>query len=190
MHVRILAVNDFHGQIPPDGQKLNGEPAGSAPPVLASYLRSAAADDGGTTTFIALPPGDAVGGASPPESGLLLDEPAVLFFNGLADDYPGGMIATFGNHEFDRGGTDELLRMVRGGNGTAPPRPPGRPPTLARRRSMSPRTWSGRRTAPSLPPPLHHPRCRRCKDRVHRRHDRRDALDPEGDQHRGGSLRR
>ncbi|BBL68128.1 bifunctional metallophosphatase/5'-nucleotidase [Methanoculleus chikugoensis] len=114
VHVRILAVNDFHGQIP-DGQKLNGEPAGSAP-VLASYLRSAAADDGGTTTFIALP-GDAVG-ASPPESGLLLDEPAVLFFNGLADDYP-GMIATFGNHEFDRG-TDELLRMVRGGNGTAP----------------------------------------------------------------------
>jgi len=111
VHVRILAVNDFHGQLP-DGQNLNGEPAGSAP-VLASYLRCATADD--TTTFIALP-GDVVG-ASPPESGLLLDEPAVLFFNGLADDCP-GMIATFGNHEFDRG-TDELLRMVRGGNGTA-----------------------------------------------------------------------
>jgi len=113
VHVRILAVNDFHGQLPA-GQSLNGEPAGSAP-VLASYLEYAMADAGGTATFMALP-GDVVG-ASPPASGLLLDEPAMLFFNSLADDCP-GMIATFGNHEFDRG-TDELLRLVRGGNGTA-----------------------------------------------------------------------
>ncbi len=111
VHVKILAVNDFHGQLP-DGQKLGGEPAGSAP-VLASYLKYAMTDAVGAATFIALP-GDVVG-ASPPESGLLLDEPALLFFNGLADGSP-GMIATFGNHEFDRG-TDELLRMIRGGNG-------------------------------------------------------------------------
>lgn len=114
VYVRILAVNDFHGQLP-DGQKLNGEPAGSAP-VLASYLRSAMLGAGEATTFIALP-GDVVG-ASPPESGLLLDEPALLFFNGLADGSPGTAIATFGNHEFDRG-TDELLRLVHGGNGAA-----------------------------------------------------------------------
>jgi 5'-nucleotidase len=111
VHVQILAVNDFHGQLT-DGQNLNKEPAGSAP-VLASYLKCAIADAGEATTFIALP-GDVVG-ASPPESGLLLDEPALLFFNSLADDCP-NIIATFGNHEFDRG-TDELLRMVRGGNG-------------------------------------------------------------------------
>ncbi|MDD3112537.1 MAG: bifunctional metallophosphatase/5'-nucleotidase [Methanofollis liminatans] len=111
VHVQILAVNDFHGQLT-DGQNLNKEPAGSAP-VLASYLETAIADAGEATTFIALP-GDVVG-ASPPESGLLLDEPALLFFNSLADDCP-DIIATFGNHEFDRG-TDELLRMVRGGNG-------------------------------------------------------------------------
>lgn len=111
VHVKILAVNDFHGQLP-DGQKLGGEPAGSAP-VLASYLKYTMTDAGGAATFIALP-GDVVG-ASPPESGLLLDEPAVLFFNCLAGDRP-EMIATFGNHEFDRG-TDELLRMIRGGNG-------------------------------------------------------------------------
>ncbi|MDN7013246.1 bifunctional metallophosphatase/5'-nucleotidase [Methanoculleus sp. FWC-SCC3] len=111
VHVKILAVNDFHGQLP-NGQNLNGEPAGSAP-VLASYLKCATDDAGEAATFIALP-GDVVG-ASPPESGLLLDEPAVLFFNSLAGDCP-EMIATFGNHEFDRG-MDELLRMVRGGNG-------------------------------------------------------------------------
>jgi 5'-nucleotidase len=107
VHVRILAVNDFHGQLTA-GKSLSGEPVGSAP-VLASYLNAAA---GRPATFIALP-GDIVG-ASPPESGLLLDEPTILFWNGLAGDCP--QIATFGNHEFDRG-TDELLRMVDGGNG-------------------------------------------------------------------------
>ena len=117
VHVKILAVNDFHGQLP-DGQKLNKEPAGSAP-VLASYLK-AAADAGRATTFIALP-GDVVG-ASPPESGLLLDEPTLLFWNSLADGCSRQsapactMIATFGNHEFDRG-TGELLRKINGGNG-------------------------------------------------------------------------
>ena len=117
VHVKILAVNDFHGQLS-DGQKLNKEPAGSAP-VLASYLK-AAADAGRATTFIALP-GDVVG-ASPPESGLLLDEPTLLFWNSLADGCSRQsapactMIATFGNHEFDRG-TGELLRKINGGNG-------------------------------------------------------------------------
>lgn len=116
--VKILAVNDFHGQLP-DGQKLNKEPAGSAP-VLASYLKTAMADADQATTFIALP-GDVVG-ASPPESGLLLDEPTLLFWNSLADDCSRqsapacNMIATFGNHEFDKG-TDELLRKINGGNG-------------------------------------------------------------------------
>jgi len=117
VHVKILAVNDFHGQLP-DGQKLNKEPAGSAP-VLASYLKAAMADAGQATTFIALP-GDVVG-ASPPESGLLLDEPALLFFDSFADDCEQSasacnVIATFGNHEFDKG-TDELLRKINGGNG-------------------------------------------------------------------------
>ncbi|HDS63367.1 MAG TPA: bifunctional metallophosphatase/5'-nucleotidase [Methanofollis liminatans] len=115
VHVQILAVNDFHGQVPA-GQKLDGEPAGSAP-VLASYLEAALADDGQAATLIALP-GDVVG-ASPPESGLLLDEPTMLFFNALAEDSPGGpytMIATFGNHEFDKG-TEELMRKIHGGNG-------------------------------------------------------------------------
>lgn len=115
VHVQILAINDFHGQVSA-GQNLDGEAAGSAP-VLASYLEEAMADDGQAATFIALP-GDVVG-ASPPESGLLLDEPTMLFFNTFAEDCTGGpytMVATFGNHEFDKG-TDELLRKIEGGNG-------------------------------------------------------------------------
>lgn len=117
VRVQVLAINDFHGQVP-DGQTFDGIPAGSAP-VLASYLEAAMTDDGQATTFIALP-GDVVG-ASPPESGLLLDEPTLLFFNAIAEDCDGGpyaLIATFGNHEFDKG-TDELMRKIHGGNGAA-----------------------------------------------------------------------
>ncbi|MFA5222286.1 MAG: bifunctional metallophosphatase/5'-nucleotidase [Methanoregula sp.] len=122
VHVKILAVNDFHGQLPP-GQKLNKRPAGGAP-VLASYLKSAMASGDAGGTIIALP-GDVVG-ASPPESGLLLDEPTLLFFNSYANQYCSfgsgspdascNMVATPGNHEFDKG-VPELLRKIYGGNG-------------------------------------------------------------------------
>ena len=120
VHVKILAVNDFHGQLPA-GQTLAGKAAGSAP-VLASYLR--AAESPGAATFIVFP-GDVVG-ASPPESGLLLDEPAILFTNEFAEGCCGpagtctvscNLIATPGNHEFDRG-VPEMLRLVAGGNGS------------------------------------------------------------------------
>ncbi len=76
------------------------------------------------STIIALP-GDVVG-ASPPQSGLLLDEPTLLFFNSYANQYCSigsdssdtscNMVATLGNHEFDKG-VPELLRKIYGGNG-------------------------------------------------------------------------
>ncbi|HNX18282.1 MAG TPA: bifunctional metallophosphatase/5'-nucleotidase [Methanoregula sp.] len=122
VHVKILAVNDFHGQLPA-GQKLNREAAGSAP-VLASYLKAAMNESPTDATFIALP-GDVVG-ASPPESGLMLDEPTMLFFNEFANGCCGkdsacsascNMVATLGNHEFDKG-TTELMRKINGGDGT------------------------------------------------------------------------
>ncbi len=112
--IRILAVNDFHGQISP-GKTLNNEPAGSAP-VLGSYLISSMATGEQAGTVLALP-GDVVG-ASPPESGLLLDEPTILFFNTFADTGQAcTVVATLGNHEFDKGVT-ELLRKLNGGDGT------------------------------------------------------------------------
>jgi len=122
VNVRILAINDFHGQMPV-GQTSSKRPVGSAP-VLASYLKAAIAESGVSNTIIALP-GDVVG-ASPPESGLLSDEPSLLFFNEFANscctagsgqqDSACNMVAAPGNHEFDRGIT-ELLRQVYGGNG-------------------------------------------------------------------------
>lgn len=122
VNVKILAINDFHGQVP-DGQTSSNRPVGSAP-VLASYLKTATSVFGPSNTIIALP-GDVVG-ASPPESGLLSDEPTLLFFNEFANacctggnrqrDSACNIVATPGNHEFDRG-TAELLRQVYGGNG-------------------------------------------------------------------------
>lgn len=122
VHVKILAVNDFHGHMPP-GQIMNNRPVGSAP-VLASYLNPALASGNADGTIIALP-GDVIGG-SPPESGLLLDEPSMLFFNSYANPYctigsnsqnaSCNMVATLGNQEFDNG-VPELMRMINGGNG-------------------------------------------------------------------------
>lgn len=124
VHVKILAINDFHGHLF-DGQELNGRAAGGAP-VLAAQLKSAMQESAAPTTILA-PIGDTVG-ASPRNTSLLLDEPSVLFFNQFAGPgcRPGGsspgsscnLIAVPGNHEFNRG-TDELLRLTYGGNGDA-----------------------------------------------------------------------
>ncbi|NLV26542.1 MAG: bifunctional metallophosphatase/5'-nucleotidase [Methanomicrobiales archaeon] len=120
--LHILAVNDFHGQITA-GQSYNGTPVGSIP-ILGAYLQDAVLRYGEENTIIALP-GDMTG-ASPAESNLLLDEPAILFFNSFATgDWKNSattngsgvdVIATLGNHEFDRNLT-ELLRLINGGNG-------------------------------------------------------------------------
>ena len=87
VQVKILAINDFHGQMPP-GQSMNKRPVGGSP-VLASYLKSSIASNGAAATIIALP-GDIVG-ASPPQSGLLSDEPSLLFFNEFANPSCSGL---------------------------------------------------------------------------------------------------
>lgn len=143
--VKILALNDFHGQITLT-KKFNKRRAGGAA-VLASYLR--AAEAGVEDHTIITHAGDFVG-ASVPESGLLADEPALMFANLFAnehcrylgsrddDDDHGGarshefdgwihghqrhcnMVGTLGNHEFDKGKA-ELLRKLYGGNAAGGP---------------------------------------------------------------------
>ena len=126
VNIKLLGINDFHGQL--SVRAVGARPAGGAA-VLASYLHAAAesAQDG---AFI-IHAGDHVG-ASPPNSALLQDEPAIAFLNSLANEHCRedraphfhieanradrcNVIGTFGNHEFDEG-IDEALRLVQGGN--------------------------------------------------------------------------
>jgi len=117
VRVKILGLNDFHGHLTTELH--DGRPLGGAA-VLAAYLRGTA-KIAPERTFI-VHAGDFVG-ASPPNAGLLQDEPAVAFLNALTDDRCTDarranecpVIGTLGNHEFDEG-KQELLRLVRGGN--------------------------------------------------------------------------
>lgn len=115
--IKILGINDFHGQLS-SGIIVNNEPVGGAA-VLASYLKHAqqGMED---KTVIALM-GDLVG-ASPPVSALLHDEPTILFINSLGNSYCNNndrmnpmcnIVATLGNHEFDKG-QRSLFNLIYG----------------------------------------------------------------------------
>ena len=113
--LRILAINDFHGNLlpPPGGiriadpddntRKIN-VPAGGAEHMatLVKQLRQ------GTRNTIFVAAGDLIG-ASPFLSAMFHDEPTIesLSMMGLE-------VASVGNHEFDEGKA-ELLRMQNGG---------------------------------------------------------------------------
>lgn len=87
LHVQLLGINDFHGQLS-EGRRVAGRPVGGAA-VLAAYLHAAQHDsrdpDLSDRTFI-VHAGDHVG-ATPPESALLQDEPSIGFLNLLANRY-------------------------------------------------------------------------------------------------------
>jgi 5'-nucleotidase len=142
-HIRVLGLNDFHGQITQtktftDANKKK-HPVGGIP-VLTSWLKaSQASAPAGADSVLITHSGDFVG-ASVPESGLLRDEPAILWFNQLANDWCKGtdsaqseglehgggrnmrcnLVSTLGNHEFDKGKT-ELLRKIYGGDAATGP---------------------------------------------------------------------
>jgi 5'-nucleotidase len=115
VELRILAINDFHGNLrpPPGGIRISDPddatkkitvPAGGAEH-MATLVRQLRAGNN-NTVFVAA--GDLIG-ASPFLSAMFHDEPTIesLSMMGLE-------IASVGNHEFDEG-KDELLRMQNGG---------------------------------------------------------------------------
>lgn len=126
--VRILGINDLHGRLVTRAtDAATGARVGGAA-VLASYL-SAERERLPRRTLVLIA-GDSIG-ASALVSGLLRDEPTMAVLNELADgdcprlarDWPARpapvvtrcrVIATVGNHEFDRG-TPELERLFYGG---------------------------------------------------------------------------
>ncbi|NWF73886.1 MAG: bifunctional metallophosphatase/5'-nucleotidase [Nitrospirae bacterium] len=87
LHVQLLSINDFHGQLSV-GRLVANRPVGGAA-VLAAYLQAAQQDPNdpelSDRTFI-IHAGDHVG-ATPPESALLQDEPSIGFLNLLANRY-------------------------------------------------------------------------------------------------------
>ena len=116
LRVKVLAFNDFHGQLSP--KTFNGRPIGGAA-VLAAYLKKA--QNGMKDHTLIVSAGD-LEGASPANSALLQDEPSVMFLSSLANRHCSNrmsercnLVATVGNHEFDEG-LAELQRMLDGGN--------------------------------------------------------------------------
>jgi 5'-nucleotidase len=115
VELRILAINDFHGNLrpPPGGIRIN-DPEDKTKKVMvaaggAEYMASLVKqlrEGHKNTIFVAA--GDLIG-ASPFLSAMFHDEPSVesLSKMGLA-------ITSVGNHEFDEGKA-ELLRMQNGG---------------------------------------------------------------------------
>ncbi|MHB1947549.1 MAG: bifunctional metallophosphatase/5'-nucleotidase [Gammaproteobacteria bacterium] len=115
--IKILGINDFHGQVTA-GRKVGNHPVGSAA-VLASYLKESQKQTQDGTIFTMM--GDQFG-ASPPVSALLKDEPTILFLNSLGNssctpqnrlDPQCNMVATIGNHEFDKG-QKHLFEVIYG----------------------------------------------------------------------------
>jgi 5'-nucleotidase len=113
--LRILAINDFHGNLrPPPGGIRIADPADKSKKIvvpaggsehMATLVRQLR-EGHSNTIFVAA--GDLIG-ASPFLSAMFHDEPTIesLSMMGLA-------LSSVGNHEFDEG-KDELLRMQNGG---------------------------------------------------------------------------
>ncbi|UFZ07209.1 bifunctional metallophosphatase/5'-nucleotidase [Bradyrhizobium ontarionense] len=115
VNLRILAINDFHGNLKPpapgirvsdpaDPTKSSVVPAGGAAQ-MASLVKLLS-DGKPNTIFVAA--GDLIG-ASPFLSAMFHDEPTIESMSQM-----GLALSAVGNHEFDEG-KDELLRMQNGG---------------------------------------------------------------------------
>ena len=135
LHLRLLAFNDFHGNLQSPAVS-SARPVGGAA-ALAAYLKALERAAPGRTLIVHA--GDQLG-ASPPISGMLHNEPAIEFLNLLAnrhchygaatrffdaahwrrDSNRCNVVGTLGNHEFDAG-PDEIRRLLTGGNAPGGP---------------------------------------------------------------------
>lgn len=109
LSVKILSLNDFHGQLESPGT-FRGRAVDAAVPAggadyLAGYVAAARAANPNTVVVSA---GDLIG-ASPLVSALFHDEPTIEVMNRIGLDFN-----AVGNHEFDDGKV-ELRRMQKGG---------------------------------------------------------------------------
>ena len=117
--VKIIAFNDFHGNLEPPRQAIDAPGAGGmmikVPAGGAAHLASAiAALRAKNPNALVVSAGDMTG-ASPLVSSYFLDEPTVAAMNLIGLD-----LNAAGNHEFDRGSV-ELLRLQNGGCDPAVP---------------------------------------------------------------------
>jgi 5'-nucleotidase len=135
VHLRLLAFNDFHGNLESPAVS-SARPVGGAA-ALAAYIKTLERADPGSTLIVHA--GDQLG-ASPPITGMLHNEPAIEFLNLLANRHCGygsamrffdaahwqrdsnrcNVVGTLGNHEFDAG-PDEIRRLLGGGNAPGGP---------------------------------------------------------------------
>lgn len=103
VHIQLLAINDFHGNIEPPGGSdgaVNGVAAGGAE-YLATHLKTAAA---GNPNTLLVGAGDLMG-ASPLLSSLFKDAPTVEALNAMHL-----AVTALGNHELDPGPKEFLRR--------------------------------------------------------------------------------
>lgn len=111
--VRIIAFNDFHGNLELPGRPIEVQgPDGSAVKVNAggaAYLATAVQRLKAQAAHSVVVAAGDLTSASPLTSSLFLDEPTVTAMNMI-----GLEINAAGNHEFDRGAA-ELLRLQKGG---------------------------------------------------------------------------
>jgi 5'-nucleotidase len=112
IRVKIIALNDFHGNLQSPGTFAQNTqvPAANRPAVggadaLAAHVARLKLQN---PNHVVVGAGDLIG-ATPLISALFYDEPAVEVLNRIGLDF-----SAVGNHEFDRG-TAELLRLQRGG---------------------------------------------------------------------------
>lgn len=122
VRIRVIAFNDFHGNLEVPGRPIELQaPDGTTvkvPAGGAAYLATAVRRLKAAAKYNVVVAAGDLTSASPLTSSLFLDEPTVTAMNMI-----GLEINAVGNHEFDRG-TEELLRLQKGGCAKLTPREP------------------------------------------------------------------